>query len=62
MTKKHFEALAFELKAERPGDGWDPNKRVQWELDVKAVASVAGRFNPAFDRGRFLKACGLENR
>lgn len=60
MTKKHFEALAAALKAEQPGTNWDPNKHVQYRLDVRAVADVCARFNPNFDRARFLKACGVE--
>jgi hypothetical protein len=60
MTRKHFEALAAALKAEKPGDNWDPNKRVQWDLDVKAIANAVASFNPNFDRDRFLKAAGIE--
>lgn len=54
MTKKHFIMLADALRRERPGDHWDPNKRVQWELDVKAVADVCKRVNCRFDRDRFI--------
>jgi hypothetical protein len=34
MSRKHFKALADALKAEKPGDNWNPNKRVQWELEL----------------------------
>lgn len=59
MTKRHFIALARALLAERPGDNWDANKKVQWELDCKAVAKVCLAQNPRFDRGKFLLACGF---
>lgn len=54
MTKKHFIALADAFRSEKPGENWDPNKRVQWELDVKAVANVCAQFNPRFNRERWL--------
>lgn len=54
MTKKHFIALADALRAEKPGDNWDPNKRVQWDLDVKAIANVCAAQNPNFNRERWL--------
>jgi hypothetical protein len=59
MTRQHFKALAEALKFERPGANWDPNKRVQWEQDCKAIADVCNRFNGGFKRDRFLSACGL---
>ncbi len=54
MSKKHFIALADALRAEKPGKNWDANKMVQWELDVKAIASVCGRVNPLFNHERWL--------
>jgi hypothetical protein len=59
MSRKHFRALADALKAEKPGDNWNPNKRVQWELDVKAIANTCAQFNPNFQRDTFLAACGV---
>lgn len=58
MTRMHFNALANALASERPGDNWDANKRVQWNQDVKAIASVCNQFNNGFDRSRFIDACG----
>lgn len=55
----HFQMLADELKREMPGANWDPNKRVQWLLDVKAVARVCAQCNSRFSQGRFLTACGV---
>ena len=54
MSKKHFIALADALKSERPGDNWDPNKMVQWELDVKAIATVCAQSNSRFNRERWM--------
>jgi hypothetical protein len=58
VSKKHFKALAEALRAEKPQENWDPNKRIQWSLDVRAVADVCQRMNPNFDRDRFNTACG----
>lgn len=63
MTRKVFNELAARLKHVKPErsplsscdnfcDG------VQWRADVEAIADVCARFNPSFDRERFLKACG----
>jgi hypothetical protein len=55
MTKKHFQALAWELAACRPeeeGEALDA-----WERACAAVCAVAKEVNRAFDRERFLDAC-----
>ena len=54
MTKKHFIALAKALRAEKPGSNWDPNKLIQWDLDVKAVANVCASASPRFDRDLWM--------
>jgi hypothetical protein len=54
MSKRDFVALADSLRAEKPGENWNPNKQVQWELDVKAVADVCARSNPRFMRERWM--------
>ena len=54
MSKKHFIALADALRAEKPGKIWSPNKHVQWELDVKAIANVCAAYNPRFNRERWM--------
>jgi hypothetical protein len=70
MTKKHFEALAAALKFIKPsGNPVCPPKDVkvflagqqrEWDYAVEATADVCSKFNPNFDRARFLKACGVE--
>jgi len=57
MTRKHFEALAAALQTTKPSMGvcWN-----QWRADVDHLTDVCARFNPNFDRARFLKACGVE--
>ena len=54
MTNKYFIALADALRTEKPGTNWDPNKMVQWELDVKVIANVCAASNPNFNRERWL--------
>lgn len=55
MTKKDFIGLADALRAEKPGENWDPNKIVQWELDVRAIADLCAASNPRFKRERWLR-------
>ena len=54
MSKGDFIALADALRSERPGINWSPNKHVQWNLDVKAIANVCAASNVAFKRDRWL--------
>ncbi|MEN6367737.1 MAG: hypothetical protein ABFC88_13075 [Thermoguttaceae bacterium] len=51
MSKKHFIALAAEISAIV-----NPKARRAAAL---AVCSACARFNGRFDRGRFLRACGV---
>ena len=54
MSKRDFIALADALRAEKPGDNWNPNKKTQWELDVKAIANVCAASNPRFKQERWM--------
>jgi len=51
MSKKHFIALADALRTSRPECHWDPNKILQWRLDVHRIADFCQSQNPRFDRG-----------
>jgi hypothetical protein len=63
MSKKHFEALAATLRANKPdgnglycrGPAYD-----QWQTDCCAVADACRDANPRFDVGKFLSACGVQ--
>lgn len=56
MTRKHFEALAKALREVGTQD-IGAVAYSQWALDVATIADVCERFNPQFDRERFIKAC-----
>ena len=60
MTKKHFDALAAALRHQQPM--FNDAAVAQWECDVDSIAGVCARFNPNFDRARFLAACGVEDK
>jgi hypothetical protein len=57
MTKKHFKALAEELRTQRPLV--DPKKYEQWRQDIEAIARACKNFNPQFSTNLFLEACEL---
>lgn len=58
MTRKHFVAIAETLRNNRPESNWDANKRLQWDMDVRAMANLCSRMNAQFDRPKFVAACG----
>jgi hypothetical protein len=62
VTKKDYVKIALAFLSEKPGKNWNPNKLVQWELDLKAITNVLASDNPRFDRARFYKACGMDGR
>jgi hypothetical protein len=60
MTRQHFNALAAALAQSRPdSDDTQTQGRLleQWANDVYVIANACARFNPNFDRSRFVEAC-----
>ena len=49
MTRKHFEALAYEIK-------WIEDKAARLTAAI-AVCKAARQFNSRFDQAKFLTAC-----
>ena len=63
MTKKHFVALAAALR--EAGYSYPigiTTPETQHKRDILAITAVCARFNPNFDRDRFLAACGVESK
>lgn len=58
VSKKHFEAIAAELRAALELDS-NPAARQSVERVAEGLSNIFARENPRFDRARFLKACGL---
>ncbi len=65
MTRKHFEAIAA---AVRDAQGVSGNtgddltvERATLHRVAHALADACRRENPQLDRGRFLRACGVED-
>lgn len=57
LSRKFFVALAERFKAQQPSphaQSWD-----MWVDMVMAASSAIAEGNPAFDRRRFLMACGF---
>jgi hypothetical protein len=70
MTKKHFETIATAIKDHRDkayaaavAEGYltdaEPVLRAIDGL-TSSLASEFGRFNPLFDRGRFMRVAGFD--
>lgn len=60
MTRKHFKLLAEALKDSMP-EPTDETAMSQWQKSCKHVAGVLRQANPAFNRDKFLEACGVES-
>jgi hypothetical protein len=59
MTRKHFQAIANVIRENCDNNKWD-GEPSDAERVGRAMASALRQFNPAFDRERFLKACGVD--
>ena len=58
MTRKDHVRIAEVFKDNRPGENWDANKRVMWNLLAKNIASALKADNDAFNIELFANACG----
>lgn len=61
MTRKDYVAIAAALKAISAEYAHSVDYEQGVGAAVIAVADVMARDNPRFDRGRFLKACGVQS-
>ena len=59
MTRKHFAAIAAELRRQRP-DHLGLQAQATWAEIVKGMADTLAQFNSDFKRDRFLTAAGLD--
>jgi len=55
MSRKHFIALANELRLMRPAP--DTLQAEQWMRDVRAIARACEKNSTTFKRARFIEAC-----
>ena len=70
MTRKHFQAIADAISESMPDRGaWSTTEygteafnvaTEQHKLTARAIAYNLRQFNPAFDKAKFLKACGVD--
>jgi hypothetical protein len=56
MTKKDYILIAYTLKTTKPDDA---NRRSQWEMDVRSIATALGSDNRRFNRDKFLMYADL---
>lgn len=59
MTKKHFIAIAATIRNEL-SLAPTTDHAAAIECTARELCGTFASFNPAFDRGRFLAACGVE--
>jgi hypothetical protein len=66
VTRKHFLAIAAEMRNQRPANlpayadmtAWERGAYDEWHTVVLGIAGVLHAFNGRFDRDRFLTTCG----
>ncbi len=61
MTRKDFELIAAALKGATPLARDGEKAMCQWQFIVFKMADALATTNPAFQRARFLAACGVSN-
>lgn len=64
LTKKHFKALAAELRYHKPEhieNNTDGMLYERWLKIIEGIALVCASFNNEFDIDRFKDACGVDD-
>lgn len=61
MSRKHFEALAKEIREEYLASECEPAARDAICALAGRIARVCSDHNPNFDDTRFLAACGIKS-
>jgi len=61
MTKKHFEAMAAAFVEVRAIQDIQESAEARAALDMLAMtlSRTCAESNPRFDKGRFIRACGV---
>lgn len=59
MSKKHFVRIAALISDQLQNAPDEPTRRAVRDIGLE-LASVCAATNPAFDRSRFLSACGIK--
>lgn len=62
MTKKDYELIARELKAQHELVGNIYRNTERYQRACTLWAATLGADNPRFDRDKFLKACGIDTK
>jgi hypothetical protein len=57
MSRKHYIQIAAMLKGNKPADA---SELALWNTIVRELAYTFASDNSAFDRSRFLSACGMD--
>jgi hypothetical protein len=57
LSRQHFEAIAAAFRRAHVDHKGDPTATFPLETAAAQVAAELARFNPQFNRARFLEAC-----
>ena len=57
MNRNDYELFAAAIKKTKPAPSEGAAKRVQWNKDVKAIATIFAANNARFDQTKFYTAC-----
>ena len=59
FTRRHFKAIAENLRTTKPNADISPEGYNQWVYTVDVMATMCREANRNFNRGLFLAACGV---